>query len=153
MEEPGTRDDETLRFDDQFREIMRRGASMADGSEVDDHIEALLQSGPLINSENQPENEATQPFSFTSPRFEWEKTDNSPPDPAPFPDDIIGSGPDIGMASPNAGAPADGAAFSSPAPGENAAGDLPGVPDDKKTPQAPVPPQDDFLRMFPGSKG
>jgi hypothetical protein len=76
----GKVDDDFAQFDNQLREILKRGADIVDNLGVEDHIETLLQSGPRFETVSESE----EPFA--APAFESDDSEGPsfPLPPMPF---------------------------------------------------------------------
>jgi hypothetical protein len=153
----GDEDSDAGKFDGQLMEILKRGASNAGSADTDDPLEALMRSVPKLDAENAPpEGDELPPFphpndsgapSFLMPPPASETgSAETPAEQPPSLEDIMGisSLSDLEKQGHEPRPPA----FPPIAP-ENK---IPELPEDIKPKPASAPPQDDFLRMFPGAR-
>jgi hypothetical protein len=142
MPDPAESDDDST--EDLFDEILRRGAHIAGEDLEDNSLESLLSAGPKFDSGDDPSDEPS--FKIPSLPFDDEESRKPHKSGAPSLEEIMGirslSDLEKPLGSPDK--PEKDAA-----PLENT---IPDLPDDKK-PDPGNPPQDDFLRMFPGARG
>jgi hypothetical protein len=130
--------------EDLFDEILKRGAHIAGEDLVDNSLESLLHAGPKLDSDNDVLDEPS--FKFPPLPFDEGETKKPQKSGTPSLEEIMGIRSLSDLEKP----------LVSPDKREKDATSLgntiPDLPDDKKT-EPDNPPQDDFLRMFPGARG
>jgi hypothetical protein len=141
LERAGSDDEST---EDLFDEILKRGAHIAGEDTADDTLESLLNIGSKFDSDD----DVSDDSSFKLPPLPFEEEESKKPQKSGTPslEEIMGirSLSDLEKPLTLPDKPEKHAA-----PPGNA---IPDLPDDKKT-EPGNPPQDDFLRMFPGARG
>jgi hypothetical protein len=149
-------DDKPL--DDPFEAILKRAADDVDNPD-DDPLDALINSGPKFDSGNISSENDSAPIpppgddeegpSFPLPLLPFEEKEEARPrrNHAPSLEEIMGISSLSELDKP-LDEPVEPERPQAPPMGNT----IPDLPDDNK-PSPGNPPQDDFLRMFPGARG